>query len=364
MKFILSLSLIAIATMPARAVLDVAIKVQEVSQVGTDHGPQSNFPTTAVIPLPKGQYQNINQFRIVDPFGATVPTQFEVLDRWWLGDNSIRHLKAHFQVDVPAWNGNTTCQSNCTSGTKVYRLRDDGSGSATGTGLTVQTLGNFIEVNTGPLKFRVNKQNFNVLDEAWLDSNANGLFEPSEQIIQSNAVNGGRLDHTNWSGNVVNYNWDNTLMRLPNDLQTDSSRSDINVLVEEAGPLRVVIRADAQTLFTNTQNHTHGFAVRIYAYAGKPYLKIDYQLQNSTQKNHAGAWQTYSWPLYFDSMNMNFKLNLAPNPTLRFGLGNGQVHQMPAGASTPFLAQERHDQFKIYPGPASRGHGIQARRVH
>jgi hypothetical protein len=105
--------------------------------------------------------------------------------------------------------------------------------------------------------------------------------------------------------------------------------------------MRVVIRAEAVTIYNNTEDHTHGWAVRIYAYAGKPYLKIDYQLQNSAKNVR------FAWPLYFEEVNMDFRLNLGSNPQVLVGRGDGNVYQR-ARNNGLYLAQEFHDDFGIY----------------
>jgi hypothetical protein len=94
-------------------------------------------------------------------------------------DNSIANLLISFQPSVGSYT---------TAGTGIakYYLKDDGSGNATGTGLSVTNDGNTITVITGPLKFIVNKTAFNIIDQLWLDKNSNGIFESSEQLISSN----------------------------------------------------------------------------------------------------------------------------------------------------------------------------------
>ena len=176
----------------------------------------------------------------------------------------------------------------------------------------------------GPLKFTVNKEKFNIIDEAWLDLDKNSIFDESEKIIQSDPRNGGVF-----------------IGRLPGDIQLDSSRTDISFTVEEKGPMRVVIRAEAPTIYNSPENHTHGFAVRIYAYADKPYVKIDYQLQNSAKN------VVFSWPLYFEEMNLDFRLRLRDPITVRVGLDNGRMYERNKEAGL-YLAQEFHDKFNIY----------------
>jgi hypothetical protein len=283
------------------ATLDVALTVKENVNVGA-----SAYPVSVVIPLPKGQYASAANLGIVG-----VPSQVEVLERW-AQDDTLRHVLVHFQPTVGAF------------GNAAYHFADSGRTDPP-TPVTVTETASAITITTGPLKFIVSKTAFNILDQVWLDQNGNGAFESGERIIASHNQNGGVLVPRAEAGVA----------------QFDAARPEISVVVEERGPLRAVIRVEALTQFVSTTQHTHGFAVRIYAYAGKSFVKVDYQLQNSAKN------AVRSWPLYFEELNLDFRLSIAPNPTLRFGLGNGAAHQM-SGSSGAYLAQEMHNRFKIY----------------
>ncbi len=293
-------------------ILNVPVNVKETAGVGAE-----GYPVSAVIPLPFGKYQGTEKFRLVDAEGDDMPAQFEVLNRWWARGNSIRHLLVHFQPSLSAF-------SATGSGRTTYYLKDDGAGTRAATSLTVEETEKQITITTGPLKFTVNKETFNIIDEAWLDLDKNSVFNESEKIIQSDPRNGGVF-----------------IGRMPGDNQQDSSRTDISFTVEEKGPMRVVIRAEAPTIYNSPENHTHGFAVRIYAYSDKPYVKIDYQLQNSAKN------VVFSWPLYFEEMNLDFRLRLRDPITVRVGLENGRMYERKIETGL-YLAQEFHDKFHIY----------------
>lgn len=141
--------------------------------------------------------------------------------------------------------------------------------------------------------------------------------------------------------------------------QYDSTRTGLTWIVEERGPLRVVLRVEAPAQFQSTTRHIHGFAVRLYAYAGQPFIKIDYQLQNSDKS------VVRSWPLYLESLSLDFQLNLLGNPTAAFGLGNGQFFKNLRNTGL-YLAQQLHNRFRILradgvvlrdPGPMANGTG-------
>ena len=313
MIFISHVEMASSQSLSTPGTLNVPLLVKEVAGVGAHE-----YPITAVVPLTEGRYQNINSFRVVDRTGNTVPAQFEVLNRWWSKDNSLRHIAVHFQPTVSAFTGSGT-------GIVTYYLKDDGNGNYASAPIVLTETTSDITVNTGVLKFVVKKNNFNILDQVWLDLNKDKLFESNEQIISASPLNGGILvpRQENMTGT-----------------QYDSSRSDVTVEIEESGPMRVVIRAEALTRYISTTEHTHGWAVRIYAYAGKPYIKIDYQLQNSAKN------EVYAWPLYFESLNLDFTLNMNGNPSVKFGIGDGNMYERPRQNGL-YIAQKMHNIFEI-----------------
>jgi hypothetical protein len=259
---------------------DVPITVKDAAGVGA-----TDTPMTAVVPLPYGQYQNTSTFRLVDASGAPVPAQFEVVNRWWARDGSLRHVAVHFDATVGA------------NGATVYTFQTNGAGPTPAKPVAVSEAADSITVDTGPLRFTVRKSGFNLLDEVWLDGNGDGSFTAAERVVapgSPGAVFTGRLD-----------------------VQRDSDRTGLRIDVEESGPVRAVLRVSAPTIFNSTTDHTHGWAVRIHAYAGKSYVKVDYQLQNSPKT------ATY-WPLYFEDLALGLKPELA-GPTARLATGPGNV---------------------------------------
>jgi hypothetical protein len=243
-----------------------------------------------VLPLPYGSHLSADGFRIVDAFGNTVPAQFEVLNRWWARDGSIRHVAVHFQATVPS------------DGDSSYTLWTTG-GSNAAPSLPVEThaTADDVVVDTGVLRFRVKRNGFNLFDEVWLDTNGDGAYSASERIVAPDSENG-----PVFTG------------RLSGDVQRASARNDLRMVVEETGPMRAVIRVSGLGRYENTTNHTHGFAARIYAYAGKSFVKVDYQLQNSAKN------KKFCWPLYFEDVSIRLMPSLS-NPTVRLAPLAGDV---------------------------------------
>ena len=260
----------------------------------------AGFPASAVVPLPRGLSTNTGAFALRGEDGGALPVQCEVLVRW-PGDGSLRHLLVHFQPDLPAWSN------------RVVTL-EDGAPLLPTQAVTVAETASNIMITTGPLQCIVSKQRGTLLESVWLDQDGDGQFAESEAIISPGPGRGGQLTPLDFAGPV----------------QRDADRTNLAVTVEESGPLRAVIRLEEPAVFLATNDHRHGFAARLYAYAGQPFLKIDYQLQNSA-KNAAR-----SWPLYFKDMRVSFPLNLDTGAVVRTGIGR----------AVPFTATNRYGIFQ------------------
>jgi hypothetical protein len=242
--------------------LDLPLTVKEIVGAGV-----TNFAVSVVVPLPYGRYQDAPGLRVLNPAGAEIPAQFEVLNRHWNKDRSIRHLKVLFDATVSAFAGSETA-----TGQAVYRLVSGWTGAAPeppGGRILFTDADGVIELRTGGQSFRVRRSPFAI-------ETPTGTLE-------------GRMLARQGTSDV----FQESFQRDP---------SEIQVTVEESGPLRAVIRIAAPTIYLSPSNHVHGWALRLHAFAGKPYLKIDLQLQNSSIN------RTYSRPLYFESYELGLRL--------------------------------------------------------
>ena len=190
---------------------------------------------------------------------------------------------------------------------------------------------------------RLTSTRSHIFDRVWFDGNSDGVFQDSELIVESKDRGGALF-----------------VGREEADEQRDATRQDVHVAIEESGPLRVVIKAAAPTLYKGPNDHTHGFATRIYAYAGKPYVKIDYQLQNSDKQ------PVYAGPLYFRSLNLNFPLRLTGDATVRIGTGDG-VSSSNLGREACWSPRQPTMQFSVRQlstsTPSTTGRWRQSRRI-
>ncbi len=303
----------------AAAPLDVPLIVKETA--GVDVADLEGYPISVVVPLPRGVYQDTDSFCVRAPSGVAVPAQFSVLSRWWSKDRSIRHVVVHFQPLVGKFDRTAPAAS---PGIATYRLVDDGGNVPPPSPVTVSRFDNKITVTTGTVSFRVTTGGFDLFDTLVRDSNGDGVVDRADPpIVTHDPTNGARFVDRN--GNV----------------QRDSGLAPNVVTVEEAGPLRAVLKIETPSHFLAANQsgtrleHRFGRAVRIYAYAGKPFVQVDYQLRNSSIDSE------WSWPMYFEELSLELHLNLAGSPVVKYGGDGDDVFVAPSRHT--YLAQEHHD---------------------
>ncbi|MBM4045144.1 MAG: hypothetical protein FJ279_08520 [Planctomycetes bacterium] len=143
------------------------------------------FPVTQGVPFPRGILRDVNRVRLLDEDGRESDLQARPLAHW--PDGSIKWLLVDFQVDVAA-KRTRTCRLEY--GPAVQRREPKAK-------LAVRQEPDRIEVNTGPLRFVVQRQTFGVINEAWLngqkildggDSFVHVRVEPHKRLANGRAV--------------------------------------------------------------------------------------------------------------------------------------------------------------------------------
>jgi len=228
------------------SIIDIPFDVKDTSGLGA-----SDFPIHAVVPLLQGQLHTTEGLMVTDSQGSVKPAQFSVHNRWWARDNSIRHLL----VQMPA-----TVNPYTSAGTGIARYKIvTGDNTAPANPVQVSD-GDDIIINNGLIQIALSRSPFTITTPA------------------------GELD--------AQFN-DQQGKRAPT-----FARDDIELSIEEVGPVRAIIRASAPTITRSDGSLLHGWAMRLYAYAGQSHIKIDFQLQN------AALDSVLSGPLYFDSFEL------------------------------------------------------------
>ena len=200
------------------------------------------------VPFPQAHLASDVNVRLDDEDGAAVPLQTRVLGRWPDGSVKWLHLVFPYRLEGAAASGLT------------LRYGSDVKLPDPGRALRVSEEADAVEVVTGPLRLRIPRERFVPPGEVWLDADGNGVFADGERVTADSPEAGVVLRDA--------------------DGGTFTSRSPpTSVTVEEAGPLRAVVkitgrhrREDGSALFCYT--------VRLCAYAGAPYVRLFYTFGN------------------------------------------------------------------------------------
>ena len=209
-------------------------------------------PVSGGVPMPQGLVKDLSKLVLVNAEGKEVPAQFSAINHW-ASDGSVMWLLVQSRATVSA-NGRTT-----------FELRN-GEPKARSDPLNVSEDESAIAVDTGTIKFSVNKESFNLIDEAWLDADADGTYAESEQVIASRPYGGSDF-----------------VLKAEKGTYVSTEPPPARVVIEEQGSERVVVLIEGRHGSGEGDGYLpycYGYMVRIRAYAGKPYVRISYTLTN------------------------------------------------------------------------------------
>lgn len=175
--------------------------------------------------------------------GKLTPAQCRSLAPW--DDGSVRWAQVVFLCDLPA------------GGEVNVVLRDDGRNAAPDTPVRVQDGADAVAVDCGPLQFSIPRK-------------TNGLFK-------SVKVDGRETLTAKGRGIVL----------FPEQGDAVEAGPPTTVMVEEAGPLRVVVRA--QGVVPGVHNDRIGYTVRLTAHAGQKRLDARVWIENAGARGYGVA---------------------------------------------------------------------------
>lgn len=292
-------------------------------------------PVTLGVPFAEGELKTGDPVRIVNPSGNTVDAQFKTMALW--GDGSIKWLKCDFQADAAA------------NSTVTYTLKTDTS-TTPSTELTVSQNNSSITVTTGPLRFTVSKTAFNLLDQAWLDLDGNRQYAAGEKIISAGQS----------AGPVVT--------KSGTDYRASAKVPEV-IEVEEQGPMKVVIKVSGRHY--NGSSQLLKYETRIYAYAGKSYVRLWHVYANGKTVASLGFPLDPGNGASFDRYGLDLQLNLSGGKTAFFGgdnnstvttaVGSGQsaslVQNDRSGSITPLSYDVSRNNTVLSSGSRAGGWG-------
>ncbi|OGV72626.1 MAG: hypothetical protein A3K19_23325 [Lentisphaerae bacterium RIFOXYB12_FULL_65_16] len=204
------------------------------------------------VPFARGVLFRCEQVRLEDAEGRPVPLQTEVLARY-AADGSIRSLYVVFPVMVSG-----------AVAVPRFTLRFGGPAAPPVDAARVAVTEGAADVTvvTGPLKLVLSRGSFRLFDGVWFDADGNGEFSDGERVIDASQTGGCR------ALGDAGEDW-------------DSRRDQPVLVVERAGPVEAVVRAQGWHRDAERRGRL-GYIVRVNAYAGSSSLKIEHTFENLT----------------------------------------------------------------------------------
>jgi len=191
-------------------------------------------PISLGIPFAQGQLKTVDDFGIRNG-GNDMPVQMDVTGHW--DDGSVKWLTAHFEADLP--------------GNQAHDLdfACDGSFANPTPDLTVSVseAGEGVVVDTGVLNVR---------------------FVKGQNWLQAVKVNGNA-----WFGEDA---FSDFVLKDDSENVFHVDVSDIRIV--ESGPIRALIELSGK--HTGESGSLFDFRIEVEAWAGKPFLRVDYQFIN------------------------------------------------------------------------------------
>ena len=236
----------------------VAVGLQVVESAGIA---RRNWPVTRGVPLPRGAVSDPSLLGVKDAHDRPVPAQFRVLSRW--PDRSLKWVLTDFQADVPP------------GGESTYTVCQCGIGAGPHDEVRVHEDNERLVVSTGPLRFTVNRRRFSLVETAALGrTGPDGDFTPEEDVAAP--------DGDAWVGireSFLDEDGKRYIYGMGGDCLASLAEAVYDVSVEEAGPIRAVIRCEGAFEADLPMHHYAGyrpfrFVTRIYAYAGRSELRF------------------------------------------------------------------------------------------
>jgi hypothetical protein len=221
-----------------------------------DH--QVDMPQLLGLPIPEGTLYSPDHVRVLDASGQEIPSQITKVSTWAPADESIKWIWVFF---FSTEDDNYTVEYG--DEVRNGRLYDQ-----------VLTVNNNqrptgeVEVNTGPLRFTIEKG----LGGGYMNAPpSSGFMDKVELDLEGDGFDDDDLIATGAPGRA-------SFLDILDDAGLDPSRAVVTRTVKElgTGPLHAIIRVEGEYHYTRSDNNSSPFVMRIHAYAGKSYVRVQH----------------------------------------------------------------------------------------
>ena len=252
------------------------------------------WPFTFGVPLPKGTLKSDRDVGMLSPEGTETPIQVRTTARW--RDGSVKWLL----ID---------CQAPLSKEAVAYRLQCGGKvtrGRVPAAKIALEQDAASVTLNTGKLELVLSKKDMRIFQSVRLPGEGDGVFPKGAHSD---------LWLEDQSGKVYRGSW------------ADSPE----VVVEESGPIRVAVKIEGWTQSEDGQKLGRHI-VRIYAFAGKSYLRMYHTFVKTADSNEVKY------------RNIAFHVPFAGNQYQFRGAGDAKRLE---GKQSDYLLQYRHNEYEV-----------------
>lgn len=213
----------------------------------TVNATEAGAPITLGVPFPVGVLHSPDHVKVVDKRGNEIPSQITEVTNWEPADKSIKWVWVFFFADA---------------GKDYYLEYGENVRRTPPTGHSIVVINNQreyggIEVNTGTLRFKLDKRNTGgFMDIVEVNSAGDGFRE--EHVIATGIRDRG------------------SFMDMLDDRGIDASKTRVHqAFIEKgSGPLHTIIRIEGEYVYNRSDNPAAPFVTRIHAFAGKSYVRV------------------------------------------------------------------------------------------
>ena len=207
-------------------------------------------PQLLGLPIPKGELYSSDNVRVLNSDNEEISSQITEVSTWEPADESIKWI----------W---------------VFFFSEEGSDYTVEYGENVRNARNYdqelyvknnqrsyggVTVDTGPLRFEIERGGSGFFDKVQLDTEGDGFDEND-------------ISATGKEGR-------SSFLDILDDAGIDRSNAVITKTVKElgSGPLHSIIRIEGEYRYSRDDNNVSPFITRIHTYAGKSYVKVQHTL--------------------------------------------------------------------------------------
>lgn len=232
--------MLLLQSVPAAAATDTKRVTVSVSRVAP------GAPVTLGIPFPVGELYSPDHVRVLNESGQEIASQITSVTTWLPADESIKWIWAFFFADH---SGRYTIEYGADVRSTVQvsspiEFRNN------------QRENGFAEINTGPLRIRVNKAGSGFIDRVEFNPAGSGFGE--EHLIATGIRGRGSfLDLMDQAG-----------------IDTSSAVIHQHYIEKGSGPMHAILRIEGEYRYGRNDHPASPFVTYIHAYAGKSYLRV------------------------------------------------------------------------------------------